>query len=138
MLDVLNGKILEQKLTGVRTVFAASDDAVLPDSGYQLIVSSMTFHHVGDVRALVRRLFFATAAGGTLCVADLDSDGGRFHQDSAGVFHNGFSRDEMEKYFTEAGFSDVTAETAAEVLRDDGKGGEASFTIFPTKGTRPI
>ena len=71
-----------------------------------------------------------------MCVADLDPDGGRFHEDNTGVFHYGFSRDEMTGWFRDAGLSDIKSMTAAAVERKDGTGEAVSFTVFLVSGKR--
>ena len=52
----------------------------------------MTLHHIPDVARLLAEFRNVLKPGGRLCIADLDSDGGRFHEDSTGVFHPGFDR----------------------------------------------
>lgn len=80
---------------------------------YQLIVSSMTLHHIPDVPALFHRFARHLQPGGRIALADLDTEDGSFHEDMTGVHHHGFSREQIHTWLAEAGFLDVRVETAA-------------------------
>jgi cyclopropane fatty-acyl-phospholipid synthase-like methyltransferase len=80
---------------------------------YQLIVSSMTLHHIPDVPALFHRFARHLQPGGRVALADLDQEDGSFHEDMTGVHHHGFARDQIHTWLEEAGFLDVRVETAA-------------------------
>ena len=71
-----------------------------------------------------------TAPAGDLCIADLDSDDGRFHDDNTGVFHFGFDRTALRKIFIETGFGGVRDITAAEVVKPANNGEMRRFTVF--------
>ncbi len=137
MLDVLEEKARSAGLSGVTAIHLTSDDGEGLVGSYDLITSSMTFHHVRDIPALVKRLAHHLNPGGALCVADLDPDGGRFHRDDTGVFHDGFTREEMADHLRGAGFIDVISSTAAVVERRDEAGERATFTIFLVTGRTP-
>jgi len=79
---------------------------------YDLIVSSMTLHHVADVPALLRRFVSSLNPGGQVALADLDEEDGTFHEDTAGVHHHGFPREQFEAWLAEAGFRQIQLETA--------------------------
>jgi 2-polyprenyl-3-methyl-5-hydroxy-6-metoxy-1,4-benzoquinol methylase len=92
---------------------------------YQLIVSSMTLHHIADVPALFRRFAQHLSPGGRVALADLDLEDGSFHEDMTGVHHHGFSREQIHTWLKEAGFLGVGLETAA-VSPKKGK----SYSVF--------
>ena len=96
----------------------------------------MTFHHVRDVPSLVKRLAGLLNPGGTLCVADLDPDNGKFHDDNTGVFHYGFTRDQMRNYFKEAGLIDVRSSDAAVVVKKYEAGEPVTFSVFLVRGSK--
>lgn len=136
MLTVLESKARSAGLAGVTTLHLGSEDGDGLAGGYDLITSSMTFHHVRDVPSLVRRLAGLLNPGGTLCVADLDPDSGRFHDDNTGVFHHGFPRDEMMNYFKDAGLIEVRSSDAAAVAKKTEAGETVNFTIFLVTGKK--
>jgi 2-polyprenyl-3-methyl-5-hydroxy-6-metoxy-1,4-benzoquinol methylase len=130
MLDVLQAKIGRLKLDNVRTQLVDLDRGDRLEGRYDLIASSMTLHHIRDARSLFERFHSVLTPGGFLCAADLDSEGGRFHEDNTGVFHFGFDRSRLRQEMMDAGFCDVVNTTAAEVVKPASDGQMRRFTIF--------
>jgi len=79
---------------------------------YDLIVSSMTLHHIADVPALFRRFVQHLSPCGQVALADLDQEDGTFHEDATGVHHHGFPREQIQRWLTEASFKQIQIETA--------------------------
>jgi 2-polyprenyl-3-methyl-5-hydroxy-6-metoxy-1,4-benzoquinol methylase len=89
------------------------------DERFDLVMSAMAMHHVRDTEALVRTFAQHLKPGGTLAVADLDSEDGSFHpDDAAGVFHHGFDRGDLNAVLERQGFTDVRFFTAHRLTRD--------------------
>lgn len=83
------------------------------DASFDLIVSTMTFHHIPDIRAVLREFRRALAPGGRVCVIDLETEDGSFHEDpNAGAVHHGFSAQELREAFADAGLKNPTVEPA--------------------------
>ena len=80
---------------------------------YNLIVSSMTIHHIQDIKALFLKLYELLQVDGYIAIADLDIEDGTFHSDDTGVCHFGFDRDEICSIAKEVGFEDIQIETAS-------------------------
>lgn len=135
MLDVLTAKAAA---AGGVTVFPflIGPDGALPGETYDLVMSSMTLHHVEDVPALLRAFHARLAPGGRLCVIDLEPDDGQFHADSAGVFHNGFERAALRQQFAAAGFKDVAGARAARVTKPGRDGVVRAFPVFLMAGRK--
>ena len=136
MLDVLNAKIKNQDLTDVTTQHRDLDKGDALEGSYHLIVSSMTLHHIREIRPLLDKFSMATAPDGYLCIADLDPDGGRFHGNNDGVFHFGFDRAMIRRAFIEAGFDDVRDKTAAQIMKPVPDEGSQQFSIFLMTGRK--
>ncbi|HOW96504.1 MAG TPA: class I SAM-dependent methyltransferase [Kiritimatiellia bacterium] len=134
MIEVMEAKAREQGLNNVHTRHLLPGGSLA--GAYDLIVSSMAFHHIEQPAALLRQLFAALKMPGRLCVADLDSDGGEFHHDNTGVFHFGFERNALGDWFRQAGFSKITATTAAEVTRPGRTGAVRTFSVFLVCGEK--
>ena len=128
MLDVLKAKTDGQSPINVHTKHLAEGDTL--SGSYDLIVSSMTFHHVEDIAPLLAQCFRVFGTPGYLCVADLDLDQGEFHKDHTGVFHHGFDRTALRALFEKAGFSNVRDVTAAEMVKPTPSGALRMFTVF--------
>lgn len=134
MLEALNAKIDRQGHTNVTSRRLDPGDDL--SGAYDLIVSSMTFHHIQDVDALLAQFFRSLKAPGWLCIADLDPEQGEFHDDNAGVFHFGFERDALRSAFVRAGFSEIVDVTAAEVAKPTRKGEPRTFSVFLMTGRK--
>jgi ubiquinone/menaquinone biosynthesis C-methylase UbiE len=130
MLEVLTAKIGAGGLTGVRTALFDPENPASLTGEYDLMVSSMTFHHVPDIPALLEILFSHIRPGGRLAIADLDRDGGRFHDSNEGVFHFGFDRALLKKEMEQAGFVNVRNRTAAIIHKSSPVCQDRSFTVF--------
>jgi 2-polyprenyl-3-methyl-5-hydroxy-6-metoxy-1,4-benzoquinol methylase len=108
MLGVLEQKVRSLGLESVRT-YRLDDSHPLSEAGsFDLITSSMTLHHVRDLRALFRTFRSLLTPGGRVALADLDREDGTFHRpEITDVFHLGFDRDDLRAQLLEAGFDGV-------------------------------
>jgi SAM-dependent methyltransferase len=123
MLDQLELKAREAGITNLATVFIDLDNEWhLPD-GIDLLVSSMTMHHVPEVAPLLAHFRECMNTGGLLCIADLETEDGSFHDDAAACIpHRGFAVTEMEQFFRVAGFKSVRTVRVMSVQKErDGK-----------------
>ncbi len=130
MIDILDAKIRTQGLKNVRTRLVDLDKGGILDGKYDLVVSSMTLHHIPDIQPLIDRFAAVLKPSGQLAIADLDCDEGKFHESGEGVFHHGFDRCVMQKHFEAAGFEKVRNRTAAVVAKPAPDGGTRTFTVF--------
>ena len=89
------------------------------------IISSMTIHHVADIKALFSKLYNMLNDNGFIAIADLDSEDGSFHSDNAGVHHHGFDRNLLENIAKEVGFKDITFDLASTINKP-----HCTFTVF--------
>jgi ubiquinone/menaquinone biosynthesis C-methylase UbiE len=134
MLDVINEKIINLNIKNARTqLIDLENDDELPGE-YDLITSSMTFHHIHDIGTLLSKFFQALNPSGCICIADLDSENGGFHNDNTGVFHHGFDRSNLRKKFLNAGFTDIHDFTAAEIEKETSNGEIQKFSVFLMTG----
>jgi ubiquinone/menaquinone biosynthesis C-methylase UbiE len=138
MLDIFKMKVAKLKLNRVKTMIIDSDKGDTLTGNYNLVLSNMTLHHIKDIKPLFNQFYNITAPGGYLCIADLDEDNGKFHNDNTGVFHFGFSRTALRNIFIETGFTDVTDITAAEVVKPTINGEIKTFTVFLMTGNKSL
>ena len=103
------------KTLGIPVQLLALDSSGTPDLGgpYDLIVSSMTLHHVADVPALFRLFTRHLLPAGQVALADLDEEDGSFHEAAVSIHHRGFPRERIRAWLQDAGFQDIRLETAA-------------------------
>jgi len=75
------------------------------------LISSMTLHHVEDLKAFFTTIYKNIKNDGFIAIADLESEDGTFHSDNTGVFHFGFEKEKLCKIVADAGFKDVDFQT---------------------------
>ena len=119
MIDRLGAKIQDGGFSNARAELCDLEKGDLPTGRYHLITSSMTLHHIPKIVPLLRSLKTLLHPGGWIALADLESEGGRFHEDPTGVFHHGFSNEELSTMLAEAGFSSIAITTATNVVKGD-------------------
>lgn len=138
MLAALQKKIAQQALDNVFTRFVDFEHGKHAEGSYDLIVSSMTLHHVPDTLALFKDWSGLLRPGGRVSFADLDKEDGSFHSDKIGVFHFGFDRDDLRQKLHEAGFGDFSA-TMATVIKKEVKGqGIQEYPVFLITAMRRV
>ncbi len=137
MLAALDAKIEAAGLSNVATILAdlAAGDPV--PGRYDLVASAMVLHHVAELDAVLKRLFEAAHKGGRIALADLDSEGGAFHDDNAGVHHFGFDRLELADVLAGIGFTAIDAVDASVIEKPGPCGAVRAFTVFLMTATRP-
>jgi 2-polyprenyl-3-methyl-5-hydroxy-6-metoxy-1,4-benzoquinol methylase len=119
MLDVLSGKLVERGIGNVETRLIDLEEQVNLGRLYDLIVSSMTMHHVDDVPALIQSLSEGLNRGGWLAIADLQAEDGSFHENRTGVLHFGFEASFFKSAFESCGLSEVRVVTAGVIEKSD-------------------
>ena len=120
MLEVLRKKVQKAEVKNVNPILGDIEDLDLGEERYDLIVSSMTLHHIRDPKGLFEKLFKSLKRGGYIAIADLKKEDGTFHIDNGGVYHFGFHREELKSFLREAGF-EVVEISVVNVIRKNGK-----------------
>jgi SAM-dependent methyltransferase len=129
MLRALQDKLVQSRIDNVEVMAGAPETTpVLP--AVDIIVSSMTLHHVRDIPGLARAFKAALRPGGQLALADLDLDGGLFHAEHADVLHNGFDRAELGRTLAAAGFSAIEFRDATVIEKPGADGVVRPFSVF--------
>jgi ubiquinone/menaquinone biosynthesis C-methylase UbiE len=118
MLDVFNEKFKGLK---ARSVLLNLEEEELHENNFDLIISSMAFHHLKNPAAMINKLKKLLAPGGAIAVIDLDAEDGTFHPDPAnmGVFHFGFSDETTRSWGSSAEFKDYSREIVHNIEKND-------------------
>ena len=128
MLDVVSEKIAAQ---GVTNMTPMKLDLLIdppPAQRFDLIVTSMTLHHVPDTDHILRIFHDLLQPGGTLCVADLDQEDGSFHGIEVDV-HHGFDQADLSLRAAKSGFADTHFQTVFSIAKEH-EGGTRDYPVF--------
>jgi len=80
------------------------------DDSFDGIISSMTLHHVENLKHFFQTIHKNLNEDGFIAIADLELEDGTFHSDNEGVFHFGFDEKELFAIVSESGFKDIQIE----------------------------
>jgi ubiquinone/menaquinone biosynthesis C-methylase UbiE len=134
MLDVLERKIQSYPIENVTTRRVDLDCGDVLDGTYDLVVTTMTLHHIQEIMPILEQFARVLKPGGRLCIADLDVEDGKFHGNNEGVFHFGFERSGLRDSLARAGFVDICDGSAAEIIKPDASGEMKTFSVFLMTG----
>ena len=101
------------------------------DEKFDSIISSMTLHHVDDVKGLFKHFYTLLNKKGTIAIADLDKENGSFHTSDTGVFHCGFDREEFKNLAKNAGFRNLKIQSISTVQKPTG-----NYPVFLLTGEK--
>ncbi len=138
MLAELQKKIGDMGIVNIEYHKLNIDEQAVPGSDYDFIFSNMTFHHIEDGDALLKKLFGALASGGVLALTDLDCEDGSFHGDMPGVYHLGFKRGDVVSAFEKVGFCYCSVEDAHVVEKPGKEGRMNRYPMFLATGKKPV
>lgn len=133
MLEELRKKVQQNNWTSLNTlVLDLQTDNFSHENYYDVIISTMTMHHIENVLAVLKKFASALKIGGSLLIADLDKEDGSFHaKGSQGIYHNGFAREQFKSWLQEAGFGEIEIVTA-HVIKKENK----EYPVFLIKGVK--
>lgn len=130
MLEVLQRKIGEGGISNMKVIRLDLEHEPVPGKRYDMIVTSMTLHHIADTEKVLRAFHEMLVPGGTLCIADLDTEPGLFHPPEAGHAHNGFDRERLKSQLEGIGLREVRDVTAHTIRKPVEGGQERDFPVF--------
>ncbi len=124
MIEVLGEKIENSGIKNVNTeIFDLQRADCRPLEKYDLLVCSMTLHHMENTAKAAGCFYKMIKKGGHIAVADLMPEDGSFHDDKSGTANFGFSEKQAKNIFIRAGFVSVTYEKIYEIEKNGKKYG---------------
>ena len=139
MLAVLRKKLADHGIANMKAIRLDLERDPVPPERFGLVVTSMALHHIADTERVLRAFHELLLPGGTICIADLDTEPGLFHppEIAASVSHHGFDRGTLKRRLEQTGFveaRDITAHTLRRPIQD---GTERDFPVFLITARRP-
>jgi cyclopropane fatty-acyl-phospholipid synthase-like methyltransferase len=114
---------LRQKLSGLACdveIIEMDLEKSRLDKKFDGIISSMTMHHIKNIRTMFERFHAMLNEGGFIAIADLESEDGTFHSEDTGVHHLGFGKADIAALAAAAGFKNVVTATVSIVHKPQG------------------
>ena len=68
MLNMLKEKAEKAKIYNIDYLFFDADKDSLPENKFDLVVSSMTFHHIEKVEDFLKEIYKSLKSGGKICI----------------------------------------------------------------------
>uniref|UniRef100_UPI004048E832 class I SAM-dependent methyltransferase n=1 Tax=Aliarcobacter sp. TaxID=2321116 RepID=UPI004048E832 len=99
MVEKFNAKAKELGFTNISAIQHNINEQDLPSKEFDLIAISMTLHHIKETNMFIKKARMGLKDGGYLCINDLVSEDGTFHDEhkNEGVEHFGYDKDELCK-----------------------------------------
>lgn len=136
MLTVLSQKLNQAQITTIEPKEWSVGQDVHELPKVDVIVSSMTLHHIKDTAAVAKAFYDLLIPGGQLAIADLDEENGEFHGDPQAAEHNGFQHDTLKAIFEQVGFTSIRFHEATRMVKELPDGRERAFPIFLMTGRK--
>jgi ubiquinone/menaquinone biosynthesis C-methylase UbiE len=139
MLQVLREKIAANHLKNMDAVQLDLEQEAIPSVQYDMITVGMALHHIENTEKVLRAFYEMLNPGGTLCIADLDTEPGNFHPAEMKdiVHHHGFHRDRLMQKLSGIGFTATRDTTVVTFCKPVEGEDEQEFSIFLIHATRP-
>jgi predicted TPR repeat methyltransferase len=133
MREVMHSKMAARALPATTRIWDLDLSAGnVPEERFDLIVTVMALHHIGDLTPVLDGFARLLDGGGQLCVVDLVKEDGSFHRDSDFHGHNGFDTQDLSARLESAGFTDVRIEQIHEMVKNG-----VTYPLFLAACTRP-
>jgi ubiquinone/menaquinone biosynthesis C-methylase UbiE len=136
MLEKLAQKLAATGIGNVQTRLWNLEAQPFPETGFDLVVSSMTLHHLRNVPLVLGRLSSLLKSGGWLAAADLDTEDGSFHGNVDDVFHHGFDRRQVADWLKEAGCTRISINDAHSLVKPASDGQVRAYGVFLAVGQK--
>ena len=125
MLEVFNKKFEDKP--NIKSYLINLEEEDLSEEKFDLIISSMAFHHLKQPSKMIEKLKTMLTEDGAIAIIDLDLEDGSFHPDpkNMGVFHSGFSNVTTASWAKKANFENSHREIIHTINKN-----EKNYPIF--------
>lgn len=140
-VDISDGMLAEVSNRFADRAFEArrGDAAALPlaDGEVDAVVANMVLHHASDPPAAIREMARTLKPGGRLVITDADTHTHEWLRTEQHDRWLGFARNDVERWFDEAGLEGVSVGDTHEICSPTSNcGTQAAITIFIATGRR--
>jgi ubiquinone/menaquinone biosynthesis C-methylase UbiE len=116
---------------------ATGDRLAVDDATFDGVFANMYLHHAPDPLATIKEMARVLKHGGVLCITDLDTHDHEWQREQMADLWLGFERDDIRRWFAEAGLHDVDVDCAEGTCNACGPDGEVKpLSIFVALGRK--
>lgn len=110
----------------------------IPDGSVDYVFANMYLHHVEEPPPAIQEMVRALKSGGRLVITDMDEHPFEFLRTEQHDRWMGFKREDVERWFLDAGLKNVAVDCVGEECRAQSTGGResASVSIFVACGEK--
>jgi ubiquinone/menaquinone biosynthesis C-methylase UbiE len=133
MLAVARRNLAE--FTNVEFREAVGDQLPVTSEMFDGVFANMYLHHAPDPLAAIKEMARILQPGGVLCITDLDAHDHEWQREQMSDLWLGFERDDIRRWFAEAGLHDIDVDCAEGTCNACGPDGEVKpLSIFVAIG----
>ena len=120
-------KVAKKNLSSFQNIelrVATGDQIPLPDNSLDGVFANMYLHHAPEPEKAIQEMARILKPGGVLCITDLDIHDHEWQREQMADIWLGFERDDIRKWFAEAGLAEIDvdcAEGTCNACSPDGK-----------------
>ncbi len=136
MIEVLQKKIAHHEIGNMRPFLG--DLSVIDPSkeNFDLIYSNMALHHVVNTEQTLAEMVELLKPGGVLCIGDLETEDGSFHQNEMQV-HHGFDNQHLAAILVDFGLMVENCYNSHTMQRADSRGQLRNYPLFFLQARKP-
>ena len=135
-------KVAKKNLASVQNIelrVATGDQIPLPDHSCDGVFANMYLHHAPDPEKDIQEMARILKPGGVLCITDLDIHDHEWQREQMADIWLGFERDDIRKWFAEAGLAEIDVDCAEGTCNACGPDGKVDpLSIFVAIGRKGI
>ncbi|OPL14084.1 MAG: hypothetical protein AVO34_06200 [Firmicutes bacterium ML8_F2] len=136
MIEVLQKKINQQDITNMHPRLGDLSTITQGNERFDLIYSNMALHHVINVEQTLAQLVQLLKPCGTLCIGDLETEDGSFHQDGM-QGHHGFDCQQLATALIQLGLNIEHCYRSHTMQKTDAKGQIRNYPLFFLQACSP-
>ncbi|MDN5305279.1 MAG: hypothetical protein PWP46_2166 [Fusobacteriaceae bacterium] len=114
MLNILKEKIDLENIKNI-SLYNSLEEV---KENYDIVVSSMAFHHIEDIDNLIKNLKSKLNKNGQIFIFDLCKEDGSFHKNNIGIYHFGFDKKYLKDILIKNEFKNIQFEVVYEIERN--------------------
>ena len=135
MLAVARRNLAE--FTNVEFRKAVGDQLPVSGEMFDGVFANMYLHHAPDPLAAIKEMTRVLKCGGVLCITDLDTHDHEWQREQMADLWLGFERDDIRRWFAEAGLHDIDVDCAEGTCNACGPDGKVQpLSIFVAIGRK--